>query len=194
MLPAHSWTRNLGLFLWGFRPVSEILAKHFGPGGPVRQSEPPTCEWLILGISWELLAHNYISTVFIISWLIFMIGSNFSVVNYRNWARQARMIQRAEGPCTGTVQFFNLHSCILGRIEDSSLIIKICQSSKVKTFRSQGANFWKEWTWLRYLLISHEAISAGNSPWILMLWVASESWAPFCTATQTSVLNQFQLL
>ena len=41
---------------------------------------------------------------------------------------------------------------------------KICKSSKVKTFSIQQANFWKEWTWLRYLHISHEAISVGNSP------------------------------
>ena len=40
----------------------------------------------------------------------------------------------SEKPSTGTVQIFFLHSCILGRIEDCCLIIKISQSSKVKTF------------------------------------------------------------
>ena len=83
------------------------------------------------------------------------------------------------GCICGVLDLFRviLHSSILGRIEDSSLVIKICQSSKVKRFCIQEANFWKEWTsgWLRYLLISHEAqdVSVGNSPWVLTLWVAS---------------------
>ena len=52
----------------------------------------------------------------------------------------------AEKPCTGTVQIFISRSCILGRIEDRCLVIKICPSSKVKTFRIHKANFLKEWT------------------------------------------------
>ena len=49
----------------------------------------------------------------------------------------------AEKLCTGTVQIFISHSGILGRIEDCSLVIKICPSGKIKTFRIQEANFWK---------------------------------------------------
>ena len=53
----------------------------------------------------------------------------------------------------------------------------------------QEDNFWNEWTWFRYLCISHEAISPGDSRWVPTLWVASESCVPFCLETQTSVLN-----
>ena len=70
----------------------------------------------------------------------------------------------AAKPCTGTVQIFTSHSCILGIIQDRCLVIKICQLNYVKDFASKRLIFWKEWAELRYLRISHEAISTGNSP------------------------------
>ena len=68
----------------------------------------------------------------------------------------------AEKSCTCTVQIFNLYSCVLGRIEDHSLVIRICQWSDVKAFRIKEADFSKDWTCLRHLRISHQVISAGN--------------------------------
>ena len=76
--------------------------------------------------------------------------------------------------------FANFHLALLhlGQNRGQHPHHQICLSSKIKGFCMQEANFWKEWTWLRYLHISHEAISAGNSPWVPTLWVGSESCVP----------------
>ena len=42
------------------------------------------------------------------------------------------------------VQIFNSHSCVLGRIKDSRLVIRICPWSNVKTCRIKVANFARE--------------------------------------------------
>ena len=60
------------------------------------------------------------------------------------------------------LQYIGQNRGLLPRHDDD--VIKVCPSSKVKRFRIQEADIWKEWTRLRYLRISHEAISAGNSP------------------------------
>ena len=49
LCPAHSWTRNGGLLLWGFRPLLEVLAKHFGPGGPVLAADLRVVKWAVTG-------------------------------------------------------------------------------------------------------------------------------------------------
>ena len=99
----------------------------------------------------------------------------------------------AKKSCTDTVQIFILHSCILGRIEDCRLSIKICPSSKVKKFRTQEINFWKSGPYwdicAMTMRINYEQISAGSSPWVPTLRVGRDSCVPFCMATQTSVLN-----
>ena len=67
------------------RPVVATKHRQSGPqrsGWLVLASGEMGSDWLILGISWELLDHNYISTAFIISSLIFMI-----CLNFRSWLK-----------------------------------------------------------------------------------------------------------
>ena len=61
----------------------------------------------------------------------------------------------------GNGAIFILHPCILSRIQDNFLVIQTCQWSDIKICSIDKANFSKEWTCLRHLLISHKVISAG---------------------------------
>ena len=80
--------------------------------------------------------------------------------------------------------------CILGRIEaqDRRLVIKICPSSKLKTFRIQEADFWKERTWLTRNA-SAMKLFLRKVPWVTTLYVGGESCVPFWMATKNLVLR-----
>ena len=92
-------------------------------------------------------------------------------------------------PCTCQVQIFNLLSCVLGRIKEGSLIIRICPWIYVKTCCIKEADFSKGCTYLRHLRISHYfcwifALSTDIlrfTPVLLIIW----------EGILTSVINWF---
>ena len=72
------WTCFCG-FLDIFRGFCQaLLAQRASPSSQLASHcGEMSSDWLILGIHWELPDHNYISMVFILSWLMLIIGLNF---------------------------------------------------------------------------------------------------------------------